>query len=89
MMRKITIIGAILVGLVGLLMSLCGGASFAIMAYGTISDIVRSGRYQAINGLVLLIIPAIFVVGGGAIFWVCFKYLRRQDEQSRKDNNSA
>lgn len=80
-MRQIIIIGAFLAGLIGLLMSLCGGGFFIAMGYQVIRNINHSGQQDQMNaGLVLLAIPAIFIVCGGAMFWACFRFIRRRKD---------
>jgi membrane protein implicated in regulation of membrane protease activity len=86
-MRKITIIGALLAGLIGLFMSLCGGGFFLVMAYNSVTNIIRSGQQDQMFGvLVLLVIPAGFAVCGAALFWACFKFIRRRDDRSQEQN---
>jgi glucan phosphoethanolaminetransferase (alkaline phosphatase superfamily) len=79
MMRKITIVGAGLVGVLGLLMSLCGGGFFVMMGYdnlramfGTVHD------PTAYAAMILLVIPAAFMALGAIIGWSCFKYVKRR-----------
>ena len=84
-MRKITIILAFLAGLVGLLMSLCGGGFFLMMAYGSVRNIFQSGlQDQGFGALSLLVIPAAFAVCGAALFWACFKFIRRNDRSQQR-----
>ena len=86
-MRKITIIGALLAGLLGLFMSLCGGGFFVMMAYDSVRNIIRSGQQdQMFGALVLLVIPAAFAVGGAALFWVCFQFIRRRVDRTQGKN---
>ena len=85
-MRKITIIGAFLAGLVGLFMSVCGGGFFVTMAYNFVRDIFRGQQDQAIGALVFLAIPAAFAVGGAFLFWACFKFIRRRVARSQEQN---
>ncbi len=86
-MRKITIIGVFLAGLLGLFMSLCGGGFFVTMAYDSVRNIIRSGQQdQMFGALVLLVIPAAFAVCGAALFWACFKFIRRRNDRSREKN---
>lgn len=85
MMRKVIIIGAFLAGLLGLFMSLCGGGFFVMMTFESIKNIVRSGR-QDQGALVLLVIPAAFTVCGAALFWACFKFIRRRYDRPQERN---
>ena len=79
-MRKITIVGTFLAGLLGLFMSLCGGGFFVVMAYDSVRNIMRSGQpNQMFGALVLLIIPAAFAVCGAALLWACFRFIRRRN----------
>jgi hypothetical protein len=85
-MRKITIVGAILAGLVGLFMSVCGGGFFVMMAYDSVSNIIRSGRQnQMFGALAFLVIPAAFAVGGAALFWACFTFIRRAAARRKEE----
>jgi hypothetical protein len=78
-MRVILIIGALLLGLIGLFMSVCGGGFFIRMGYDAIANIIRSGHWQEWPGaLVLLTIPAACATGGGVLCWNCARYLRNQ-----------
>jgi Na+/melibiose symporter-like transporter len=86
-MRKITIIGAFLAGLVGLFMSVCGGGFFVTMAYDFVRNIFRGRQDQTIGALVFLAIPAAFAVGGASLFWVCFKFIRRRVARSQEQNH--
>jgi len=84
-MRKIIIIGAFLAGLLGLFMSLCGGGFFVMMAYDSVRNIIRSGQQdQMFGALALLVIPGAFAVCGAALFWVCFKFIRRRDDRTQE-----
>jgi hypothetical protein len=57
----------------GLIMSLCGGGFFVMFAY-------QSGT----SGLALLAIPAASIVCGAALFWACFRFIRRRSNQPRE-----
>jgi hypothetical protein len=71
-MRIILIIGALLLGLVGLFMSVCGGGFLIRMTYGAVTNIVHSGHWQEWPGvLILLALPAAFATGGA----VCAGFL--------------
>jgi hypothetical protein len=86
--RKVIIIGAFLAGLLGLFMSLCGGGFFVMMAYDSVRNVIRSGHQdQMFGALVLLAIPAAFAVGGAALFWVCFKFIRRRVDRTQEKND--
>jgi hypothetical protein len=86
-MREITIIGAFLAGLLGLFMRLCGGGFCVVMAYDSVRTILRSSQHdQMVGALVLLVIPAAFAVCGAALFWACFKIIRRSDDRSQEKN---
>jgi hypothetical protein len=79
MMRKIMIVAAGLMGVLGLLMSICGGGFFVMMGYENLRVIFGpvhdSTAYAA---LTLLVIPAAFTALGAFIGWNCFKYVKRK-----------
>jgi hypothetical protein len=78
-MRIILIIGALLLGLVGLFMSLCGGGFFIRMGYDSVASLIRSGRWQDWPAaLILLVIPAACATGGGILCWISARYLRNR-----------
>ena len=86
-MRFIVIIGALLLGLLGLLMSVCGGGFFIRMAYDLVANLVRSGRWQDLpGGLVLLVLPAACAAFGAPLLWVGARYLLKQMHGDDRDN---
>jgi hypothetical protein len=86
-MRIILIIGALLLGLVGLFMSVCGGGFFIRMAYDSVSSLVLSGRWQDWPAaLILLAIPAACATVGGLLCWISAKYLRNRMRDHDRDN---
>jgi hypothetical protein len=85
-MRVILIVGALLLGLVGLFMSICGGGFFIRMAYDSVANLVRSGRWQEWPlALVLLVIPAACATFGALLCWNSARYLRRQMHDRERD----
>jgi hypothetical protein len=84
MIQKLTIVVVGLLGLIGLLMSLCGGGFFVMMGYQSLRVIFGPVRDpSAYPALMLLVIPAGFIALGAVIGWNCFKYVKR--ELNRKD----
>jgi hypothetical protein len=64
-MRIIAILGALVLGLLGLFMSVCGGGLLASMGYGTLRNLFAANRTpNAINGLFVLLLPAGFLALG-------------------------
>ena len=74
-MRPVTIILALVVGLVGLLMSVCGGGLFIITAYKAV-NILRPAPQAGGLDLVTLTISAASAALGAALLWVCYKIIR-------------
>jgi hypothetical protein len=65
-MRYIAIIGALLFGIVGLLMSVCGGGFFVMFAW------------QPSGGTAgFMAVAMAFAIGGGFLAWICFKLIRK------------
>jgi prolipoprotein diacylglyceryltransferase len=86
-MRKIAIIGAFLAGLVGLLMSVCGGGFFLLIGYQAAKGIFQEGQQGLMVGaLNSLAIPAVFAGVGAFLFWACFKFIRRRIAERRENN---
>ena len=82
-MRYILIIGAFLAGLVGLFMSVCGGGFFVMLVYNALRNIARPGRQDQLFGaLTVLVIPGALAVGGAALVWGCFKFIRRSFDRT-------
>jgi hypothetical protein len=58
-MRMVVIVGGLVVGLLGLLMSVCGGGFMFSLGYGALRNLFSAHRDpSAINGLFFLLIPA-------------------------------
>jgi hypothetical protein len=77
-MRILLILGALLLGLLGLFMSLCGGGFFIRVAYEAVADTFRSGPSQDWpGGMVLLAVPAVCAVVGATLCWSCAKFIRK------------
>jgi hypothetical protein len=83
-MRKIGIILAFLGGLVGLLMSVCGGGFFLLIGYQAVKDIFQDGQPGLVSAINSMSIPGVFAVSGALLFWICFKFIRRRIAESRK-----
>jgi hypothetical protein len=78
MIRMLIIVGAGVVGLIGLFMSLCGGGFFLMMGYDSLRSILGPRHDpSAVSALVLLLIPAFCLVVGASVFWACYKYVRK------------
>jgi hypothetical protein len=79
-MRIILIIGALLMGLVGLLMSVCGGTLLVQLisqGFGALFDGHNgSGQQLGIGVLLFIVLPAGCLVGGGMLCWASFSYIR-------------
>lgn len=76
-MRLVTVIAALLLGMVGLLMSLCGGGFLLTLAYSAFTNSVGSGHPgQLLNGLTLLVLPAAFLAGGVLLCRWAWRFLR-------------
>jgi hypothetical protein len=86
-MRIILILGALLLGLIGLFMSVCGGGFFIRMAYEAGANIMRSGHWQEWMGIMILLsIPAVCAAIGASLCWFCVQYLRRITHDKERDN---
>jgi hypothetical protein len=59
-MRVLAIAGALLIGLAGVFMSVCGGGFFVVLAYESVKAIFRAGQQnQKFGASVLLLIQAL------------------------------
>jgi hypothetical protein len=86
-MRIMLIIGALLLGLVGLFMSVCGGGFLIRMGYDASATIGRSGHWQDwLGALMLLSIPAVCAAIGASLCWFCVKSLRKITHDHQRDN---
>ena len=78
-MRKITIVGALLLGILGLFMSVCGGGFLVMFGYGAIRALFQSIPTPAQFGMLpFMALAAAFAVGGAILTWSCFKYVRKR-----------
>ena len=75
MMRIITIIAALIAGLAGLLMSVCGGYFFFATLYQSLAH-SQPGPELGTASLMLIAFP--FLVVGGVLCWYCFRFIGRQ-----------
>ena len=47
----------------------------------------RRSAVLAVIERMLLVIPATFALCGAALFWACFKFIRRKIDQPKKNND--
>jgi len=64
--RTLVIVGALLLGLLGLFMSLCGGG-FTVMGFGL--------GEEGSSGVLALAVPSLLL--GLGLIWLCVRILRR------------
>lgn len=77
-MRIIAIVGGLVVGLLGLFMSVCGGGFLASMGYGILRNLFAAGRNSnAIYGLFVLLLPAGFLALGIVVCRYAYQILRK------------
>jgi hypothetical protein len=88
-MRIIAIIGALLFGIVGLLMSVCGGGFFVTFCYSFVTSLPQSvGSRDAFGMLPVLALAAGCAVGGGFLAWYCFRHAhKRLTERARNERS--
>ena len=67
-MRVLAIVGALVLGMIGLFMSLCGGG-FLVMSLAT----------QGAGGIAVIAVPSMLL--GGFIIWLCVKILRSMPDE--------
>jgi hypothetical protein len=78
MMRIVAIVGGLVVGLLGLFMSVCGGGFLASMGYDTLRNLFGTHRDpSAVNGLFLLLIPAGSLALGIVVCRSAYRILRK------------
>jgi membrane protein implicated in regulation of membrane protease activity len=78
-MRKVAIIGALLLGILGLFMSVCGGGFFVMFAYSAIRALLQPIPTPAQFGMLpFMALAAAFAVGGAISAWSCFRYVRKR-----------
>jgi hypothetical protein len=77
-MRIVAIVGGLLVGLLGLFMSVCGGGFLVSFGYDTLRYLFGTHRDpSAINGLFLLLLPAGSLVLGIVVCRSAYRILRK------------
>jgi hypothetical protein len=80
-MRIIPILAGLVIGLVGLFMSVCGGGFLASMGYDTWRNLFGAQRNPgAINGLFTLLLPAGSLALGIVVCRSAYRMLRQQFE---------
>ena len=76
-MRIVAIIGGLLLGLIGLFMSVCGGGFLISLGSDTLRNLFAAHRDPgAITGLVLLIVPAGSLALGIVVCRSAYRILR-------------
>jgi len=76
--RIVAIMGGLVVGLVGLFMSVCGGGLLVSMGYDTLRNLFGAHRDpSAINGLFLLLLPAGSLALGIVVCRSAYQILRQ------------
>jgi len=86
-MRIVAIIGALLLGLIGLFMSVCGGGLILSMGRETWRGL--SGAHHnpnAINGLFQLLMPAGFLALGIVLCRNAYKILRKDPKSNPEED---
>lgn len=78
MRRILTIIGALLLGLIGLIMSVYGGGIIILMVFLAIRDFQRLGSRDISGAVAMLIIPGISLVGGITLVWLAVRLIRKR-----------
>jgi hypothetical protein len=78
MMRVLMIIGALLVGMVGLFMSVCGGGFFIVSLVNLVTSSFRQGAAAANIGMVPMIVLAGGCCAVGVLLvWSCAKSIKK------------
>jgi hypothetical protein len=78
MMRIVAIVGGLVVGLVGLFMSVCGGGFLASLGYDMLRNLFGAHRDpNAIVGLFLLVFPAGSLALGIVVCRSAYQILRK------------
>jgi len=79
MMRIVPILVGLVIGLVGLFMSVCGGGFLASMGYDTWRSLFGAQRDpSAINGFFLLLLPAGSLALGIVVCRFAYQMIREQ-----------
>jgi cell division protein FtsX len=80
-MRVLAILGGLLVGLVGLFMSVCGGGLLVSLGYRVLRGLFDAQpRTNAFSGLFLLLVPAGSLALGIFVCRTAYQILRRNLE---------
>jgi cell division protein FtsX len=78
-MRFVAIVGGLILGLVGLFMSVCGGGLIASLGYDALRNLFGPHRNpNAVNQLFVLIVPAGFLALGIVACRSAYQTLRRE-----------
>jgi hypothetical protein len=78
-MKFVSIVFALLAGLVSLFVSVCGGGFFVTMGSNAIRAMLHPrGTQTALVVLPILLFAAACAAGGGWAFWRCLKFIRRE-----------
>jgi hypothetical protein len=79
--RVVAILIGLVLGLLGLFMSVCGGGFLASMGYDTLRGLFGAHRDpNAINGLFMLLLPGGSLVVGIVLCWSAYQILRTRPE---------
>jgi hypothetical protein len=77
-MRIVAIVGALIAGLLGLFMSVCGGGLLVSLGYDTLRNVFGMHRDpSAFNGLFLLLVPAGSLALGIVLCRLAYQSVRR------------
>jgi cell division protein FtsX len=77
-MRIVAIVGGLMVGLLGLLMSVCGGGFLLSLGYDTLRRLFGAHRDpNAIGGLLFLLVPAGSLALGIVVCRSAYQVLRK------------
>jgi TRAP-type C4-dicarboxylate transport system permease small subunit len=84
--RIVVIVGALLAGLVGLFMSVCGGGVLIGLGYNTVISLSRGLPANVVGNLFFLAVPVGFTLLGVFVVVKCVKKIRdvlkaRDDEE--------
>jgi hypothetical protein len=78
MMRVLMILGALLVGIAGLFMSVCGGGFFLVFMLNAVTAFFRRGAgAAAIDNVPMLVLAGGCCAVGVLLVWGCAKSIRK------------
>jgi len=82
MSRALAVIGALVLGLLGLLMSVCGGGMTIGLVFSTIQSLPRTGHRGELGGaLSMLTFAVTCLVLGIALCWQAVKLIRKRPRE--------